>query len=332
MFERESAKKYALLFSVCFILGLMLLLSVAQPAYADSGQSYASVSLQYFTIQAQYPSTVLPGTTAQIHAQAIAKSSVNLNSLTAYVYYSDGASLHQLTSATLFGNQYVTSGNIVTRDIQLTIPQGIPRTSLFAAFTESIKLSYITSYSSYPHYWYDPNCSSYGYSMQYCYYHTYYNSYPQYSYVTTSDTGLSPLSYVNATTLEYSSLLSQYQTQQQQLNQLQSQNQNLQQQINQQNQQISQLQTQNQQLEQNLQMAQGSISQRDSNNSNLNSQLNTANGMNLKLTYLAAVLGIIAVLAAVLGHHSGQPKKTQSVNPYAANYVPSQRERMQEAV
>jgi len=161
--------------------------------------------------------------------------------------------------------------------------------------------------------------------MQYCSYYPYsnsYSSYPQYSYVTLTDTGIAPLSYVNATTPEYTSLLSQYQAQQQQLSQAQSQNQNLQQ-------QISQLQTQLQQLQNNFQNAQGTISQASSDNSNLNSQLNDANSTNRHLTYLVIAFGAIAILALALGQRGGRPKKTQSVNPYAANYVPPQTERPQ---
>ena len=314
---------------------MVSLIVIARPAFADSTQVSASVSLQDFTIQVQYPSVVLPGTNTQVNVQAIAKSAVTLDSLTAYIYYVDGTNLHQVTSATIVGSQNVASGNSFTSDIPISVPQGMPRTSLFATFTESVKFSYVSSYSSYNN-GYDYGCSSYpAYSydnMQNCSYYPYYNSYssyPQNSYVTITDTGISPLSYVNATTPEYTSLLSQYQTQQQQLSQTQSQNQNLQQQLDQQNQQISQLQAQIQQLQNNLQSAQGTLSQASSYNSNLNSQLNNANAMTHYVTYLVIAFGIIAILALVLGQHSKQPRKTQSVNPYAANYVPPQTEHPQ---
>jgi hypothetical protein len=338
MFGRSSLSKYALPFSVAFALGFLLLVPIAQPTFATSSQVTTTVNLQYFTIQAQYPSVVLPGNNTVVHLRGVAKSAVNLNNLVAYVYYVDGTSLHQLASTTLLGSQDVASGNTFTRDLPVTIPQGMARAFLFASFTESVKLSYVSSYSN-PYsnycYGYESPCSSYNCtSMQYCYNYNYpspnsYSSYPQYSYYTTSDTGISPLSYVNATTPEYNNLFSQYQSQQQQLSQAQSQNQNLQQQVNQQNQQISQLQAQNQQLQQNLQTVQNAISQRDSDNSNLNSQLTAANTMNRRLTYLAGGFAILAVFAVLAGHRSGQSKKTQSVNPYAANYVPPQTQRPQ---
>jgi len=315
---------------------MVVLIAIAQPAYANSTQVSASVSLQDFSIQVEYPSVVLPGTNTQVNVQAIAKSAVTLDSLTTDIYYVDGTNLQQVTSATIVGAQNVASGNTFASDIPISVPQGMPRTSLFATFTEAVKFSYVSS-SSYSYYYngYDYGCSSYpAYSydnMQYCSYYNSYGSYPQNSYVTMTDTGISPLSYVNATTPEYTSLLSQYQTQQQQLSQAQTQNQNLQQQISQQNRQISQLQAQIQQLQSNLQSAQGTISQASSNNSNLNSQLNNANTMNHNVTYLLIAFGMIAILALVLGQHSKQPRKTQSVNPYAANYVPSQNEHPQHA-
>jgi len=329
MLPRSRFGRYTFLLPLAFILGVLVLGSVGQTAYADSAQVSTTVSLQYFSVQVEYPPIVLPGANAVVHVVATSKSLMNLNGLTVNVYYADGTNLHQLTSATIVGSQYVSSGDMFTKDVQVTVPQVIPRTSLFATFTESVNLSYANSYSS-NYYGSNYDCSSYNYGYaQNCYYNPYYNSYPQYSYVAISDTGISSLSYVNATTPEYAALLSQYQTQQQQLNQAQSQNQNLQQQVNQQSQQISQLQSQNQQLQQTLQTAQNAVSQKNSDNSNLASQLNAANLTNTHLTYVLLGLGAVALLAAVLGYSTGRPKKAQSVNPYAANYVPPQNERQQ---
>lgn len=322
--------KHALLFFTFCVLVTLIVVPATQTAYADSNQTYASVSLQYFTIQVEYPTVVFPGSIIQVQVQAVAKSSANLNSLTASVYYTDGLNLHQMASAIIVGNQNIVASNAFTNDMQVAIPQGIPRTSLFATFTESVEESYMSSYGySQDYYGYDNSCGYY-YNMSGCsYYQPYYNSYPQYSYVTTSDTGISPLSYVNATTPEYAALLSQYQNQQQQLNQSRSQNQNLQLQVAQQNQELSQLQSQNLQLKQNLQNQQNTISQKDSDNSNLNSQLTAANILNRGTVYLAVGFGIIAIIVILLAQRGGRPRKTQSVNPYAANYAPPEREHPQ---
>jgi hypothetical protein len=326
-----AARRRVILFSTALLLMIVLLVPFAHSTSAQSSGASATVTLQYFNIQVQYPSVVSPGSTFQVYTQAIAKSSVDLNSLTAYIYYTDGSSLHQVTSATLVGSQNVAAGNQFTNNIPVTIPQGIPRTSLFTTFTESVRLSYVSSYANSAYYngnGYD--CGYYNYNNgNDCYYYPSYSSYPQYSYVSTSDTGISSLSYVNATTPEYTALLSQYQNQQQQLSQMQSQNQNLQQQVTQQNQEIGQLQGQIQQLQQTQQNQQNALSQKDSTNSNLNSQLTAMTSMNRNLVYLVLGIGVIAILVSVLGTRSGRPKKTQSVNPYASNYVPAKTENKQ---
>jgi hypothetical protein len=329
--ELSRSEKYASFLLLIALFTAVLFLSLTPPTTAQSS-TYASVSLQYFTVQVQYPAVVVPGTSITVHIQAIAKSTAVVNSLTGYVYYSDGSNLHQLASATIIGNQDVATGNAFASDLAVAVPQGMPPTSLFAMFTESIRTSYISSYGySSNYYSNDYYCGSYYYgNMDNCYY-PYYSSYPQYSYYTSTDTGISPLSYVNATTPQYTALQSQYQNQQQQLNQAQSQNQNLQQQVAQQSQQISQLQSQVEQLQQNLQTQQSAVSQKESDNSNLSSQLSSATNQNRTVTYLALGFGLIAILAIVFGSRRTGPKKTQSVNPYAANYAPVQEERRQTA-
>lgn len=315
-----------LLLLAVFLLGL-LFVPITQPAYAsDSLQSAATVNLQYFTIGVQYPAVVLPGANIVVYVQAVAKSAATINSLAANVYYGDGQNLHQLTSATLLSSQTVATGNTFMNNIPITIPEGILPTSLFATFTESVKMTYPNAYS-YNSYYYNNGyyCGYSNYYMSDCYdYPSYYYPYTQYSYVTTTDTGVSPLSYVNATTPQYTNLQSQSQNLQQQLTQAQTQNQNLTQKVNQQSQEISQLQTQVQQLQQSLQNQQNALSQKDSANSNLAAQLTSAGITGHIVTYLAIGFGVIAVLAIVIGHRGNAPKKTQSVNPYAANYVPSQ--------
>jgi predicted PurR-regulated permease PerM len=333
--RRGHASRNVLSLAAFAVLLLVLTISTASVAKASSQQVSSTVSLQYFTVQAQYPSIVQPGDDAQVNVQANAKSTANLGSLDAQIFYVQGSSLQQITSATIVSNQNVASGNTFSKIIQVQIPQGAPRTALFASFTESVKVSYTNgySYSSYNYnYPYDYGCSYYTYdynnNMQYyCYYpsgYNYYSSYPSYSSYTTSDSGISPLSYINATTPEYTNLLSQYQSTQQQLNQAQTQNQNLQQQVNQLNQQNSQLQTQNQQLQQQLQNAQNSISQSQSDNNNLTNQLSNTSLTKQYLAYIVIGLGILVIVMAVFASGRGGEKsrKTQSVNPYAANYEP----------
>jgi len=238
-----------------------------------------------------------------------------LESLSAQIFLAEGGNLQQLASITIVSNQNVVSGNTFTKDIRVMVPPDSPRTTLFAEFTEIVDIHYVNAYSyNYYEYPYDYDCSYYTYAsydnMQYyCYYpYNSHNANPTYSYYSTADTGISPLSYINATTPEYTALLSQYQSAQQQINQLGQLN--------------GQLQTQNQLLQQNLKSAQGSISQQNSNNNNLTAQLTAANSAKQELTYLAAGLGIIVIALGTIASRKGHTRKTQSVNPYAANYEP----------
>jgi hypothetical protein len=114
------------------------------------------------------------------------------------------------------------------------VPDAAPRTTLIALFSETTIFNnyYANTYNGpYPFsYWY------YGDPL-------FYSFYPAFS--TSLDQGISPLSYIKATTPEYVALQSEYQMIQQQLNETQFQNKQLQTTITQQNTMISQL---NQQL------------------------------------------------------------------------------------
>jgi hypothetical protein len=85
MVSNVLARKYVPLLTAAIIV-LVLIVSSGARAYADS-QASSTVSLQYFTVQGQYPATVMPGANALVHIQAVAKSAANLNSLNTLVYY-----------------------------------------------------------------------------------------------------------------------------------------------------------------------------------------------------------------------------------------------------
>jgi hypothetical protein len=110
------------------------------------------------------------------------------------------------------------------------VPEAAPRTALIALFSETTIFNnyYANSYNGpYPFsYWY------YGNPL-------FYSFYP--AFTTSLDQGISPLSYIKATTPEYVALQSEYQMIQRQLNQTQIQNKQLQTTITQQNTMISQL-------------------------------------------------------------------------------------------
>lgn len=316
---------------IAFLVILAASLFYGQFAIAQSAQSSYTANLTYLTVQLSYPSQVMPGDSVTVNLQATAKQNIATLSLAAQIFYSDGTNLHQLASAT-FNSNYMNNGGSFSKQVQFTVPQDAPRTSLFATLTENIKTAYV-DYYYYPayNYSYSPYCYNdhhhyycqyyyggyYNSSSPYCYHDQYYGyycqyyymAYPSYTYATTTDTGLAPLSYIKATTPEYVSLQSQYQSLQQQLAQSQSQNQQLET-------QNQQLQNQNQQLQQNLQNAQNTNSQRETTISSLNQQLSTSQGVNGTLEVVTVGLAVLAiVLGALATHYRGRTMATSNVPP-----------------
>lgn len=281
------------------IILLALALAASQPALAQTGDVSSTVDLGHFNVQASYPAEVLPGNSVTVHIQAKAKSSFNLVSLTLAVYYADGSSLRQVTSATLASNTHMNSGQSVNKDVLFTVPSSVPRTSLIALFSESVRVAYYDYYYYPAVYYYPVNYSyPYWYYDYYYYPYMYYYAYPSASYSTTTDDELSALSYVKATTPEYVSLQSQYDTLQQNLQQVQADNQKLQQDLN---------------------AAQSTITQKDAQIADLNQQLDSAKatGTTIGVAALAlvAVVVIVAVVAVMRGRSKGTSKTTTELSP-----------------
>ena len=325
-----------------YIIAVLVILAASlfygQFAIAQSNQTSYTANLTYLTVQLTYPSQVMPGDSVTVNLQATAKQDIPSLSLVAQVFYSDGTNLHQVASTT-FDSNYMSSGGSFIKQIQFTVPQDAPRTSLLATLTENIKTAYV-NYYYYPAYNYNYSNSPYcyyahhhyyceysywgynNYSSPYCSYdifsgycQNFYMAYPSYTYTTTTDSSLAPLSYIKATTPEYASLQSQYQSLQQQLAQSQSQNQQLQS-------QNQQLQNQNQQLQQNLQSVQSTNSQRETTISSLNQQLTSSQGVNGTLEAVTAGLAVIAIaLGALAAHYHG---KSSALPRVPANPQPSQ--------
>jgi len=298
------------------ILALMVVtvaLSVIVVAHAQAAQTSFTLNLNYYSVQLTYPSQVNPGDLVTVNVQATPKNGISGATLTAQVFYVDGNTLRQLTSATLTNN----GGSTLNKQITFTVPQDAPRTSLFASVTEKVQTAY-ASYYYYPTYYNSssPYCNyypdyydyygycgysysyypySYPYSYSYYPYSYNYYAYPSYSYSTATDSGVAPLSYIKAQTPEYVALQSQYQTVNQQLNQSQAQN---------------------QQLQQQLQNDQNTIQQRNATIANLNQQLSTNQNTNTTLEAAAGGLGILAVIfGAFAVHYRGKSSKPQTPPP-----------------
>lgn len=205
------------LVAVLLILAASIIYGIySQSVLAQSSQSTSTVNLTYLTVQLSYPSQVLPGDVVTVNIQAGAKSSIDSTSLIAQIYYVNGAELQQLTSATI-SNNYLYAGNSLSKPIQFTIPKDAVRTSLIVVLTEKVQRAYASYYYYYPAYsnYSSPYCYYYpywGYDCSYSYTYYGYMNYPSYSYETTTDSGIAPLSYIKATTPEFTSLQSQYQT------------------------------------------------------------------------------------------------------------------------
>jgi hypothetical protein len=205
-------------------------------AFAQASQVSFIVNLNWFSLQVTYPSEVMPGNTVSVSVQATPKSSsIYLQSLTATVYYADAAGLHLVAIQTLASNPANGYGFYGTGSFNETftvsVPQNASRTSLVAIFSETVQLNYYPMFYGFePFYGRSP--FQFGWSLYY-------------SYGARTDDAIAPLSYIEATTPEYVSLQSEYQTLQRQLNQTQLKQSQLQDMVVQENATINQL---NQQL------------------------------------------------------------------------------------
>jgi hypothetical protein len=229
---------------VLFLTAAVLLcLFLPSPAFAQPAQISYTVTLNWFSLQVTYPSEVMPGEALNVSVQGTPEGTgVYLQNLTAIIYYADASGLHQLASQTLVSNPTFAyayyygappTGSF-SKSFTVNVPQDAPRTSLMAVFSETAQYS-----NYYANYYYEPNPFAYWYYGN----PVFYSFYP--AFTTSTDQGISPLSYIEATTPEYVALQSEYHMLQQQLNQTQTQNQQLQTTITRQSAMISQL---NQQL------------------------------------------------------------------------------------
>jgi hypothetical protein len=230
--------KNKVILALCFVL--MASIAIGQSAYAESSQLSTTVNLRYLNVQLTYPSEVLPGQAATLSVQATAKDYLRLVNLALLVYYTDGNNLRLLANATVAADVYLSKSNQVSKAIQVNVPADAPRTSLVALVSENIKMRYSYNYWPYyyPYSYWDSEFSNISNAF-------FVYVYPAYNYISLTDDGLSPLSYIKATTPEYVTLQNEYQTLQQQVAQSQADNRKLQNTISQNNSVIADL---NQQL------------------------------------------------------------------------------------
>ncbi len=251
---------------------LLISLSLLNGAYGQPTQSSYTVKLTSFNLQVTCPSEVIPGDTVTVNVQGTPTGSgAYLQSLTATIYYANASNLHQLATENLVVssspnayNNYISYGyaGSFSKSFTVNVPENASGT-LVSLFSETVLpryqgwTPYFPSYpynpysSSYPSFPTYPSYPSYPYSPSYPYY-PYSSSYPSYvppayyplsssPYSYSSDQAIAPLSYIKTNTPETVTLQSENQMLQQQLNQTQGQSQQLQTKISQQNATINQL-------------------------------------------------------------------------------------------
>jgi hypothetical protein len=269
--------------ALLLMLTVVTVLPLSPMVFGQPTQISSTVTLTYLNVQLSYPSEVLPTDTVTVNVQATAKTSFQLTSLSATIYYAAGTSLQQVASATIASNLWMSSGNKVNKDVQVTIPSDAPRTSLFTVVTEKTRSPTYDYYAYYyPYFYYYDNYSHYPYY--------YYAVYPTYYYTTTSDNAVAPLSYIKATTPEYTALQSQYENLQGQLNQTQAQN---------------------KQLQQQLQDQQNLVNQKNAQINDLNTQLNSAQTTIRDLEIAAVILVVVIIVVGLVMWRVGRPKQPE---------------------
>jgi len=295
--------KYARMLLV--VATLLISFSAFNSVFGQSNQASYTVKLNSYTLQVTYPSEALPGDNVSISVQGTPTVyAVYLQSLTVTIYYGDSSGLHQLAAQNLIAsnppnayNNYVSYGSTgsFSKNFTVNVPENTPRTSLVALFSESATLGSYYSYAGNglnPYYYTNPYPFAYPFYPYYSSYMSY--AYYPYSYSSSnygSDQAVAPLSYIKANTPESVTLLSENQMLQQQLNQVQGQNQELQTKLSQQNSTINQL---NQQL------------------AEMNGTIQTYQGLSIGL-------GILAVVFLVFAISQRRGRKTQTAEAKASS-------------
>jgi len=191
-------------------LALLCVLSASMTSYAAPAQR--KFSLAYFDLDVSYPDSVKPGESVTIYVTASAKKDCEIQDLTVELFaYSLSGESKLISSISVAKQTTVTSGNSFQKSVAITVPTDALRSFLIAVASESVRTySYSYSYSyyyGYP-YWSYPYWS-YGLDRsRYWWWYPVYYSYR--TYVDIVDKEMGPVSYVLASTPEYTQLKTDY--------------------------------------------------------------------------------------------------------------------------
>jgi len=187
---------------VCF-LALGMVLANTASAYAAPDQR--RFSLAYFDVDVAYPISGKPGETITISITATAKKDCEVQDLfVEFFAYSASGDPRSIGSTSIMKQVSVVSGNSFQKSAAFTIPTDVPRSFLMAVASETIRTySYAYSYYYVYPYWWWYNASRYWW----WWYPVYYS---WRTYMDTVDKETGPLTYVLATTPEYTQLKADY--------------------------------------------------------------------------------------------------------------------------
>jgi len=190
--------------TTCLVVFSVMLLAISPANAVTINRRF---SLAYFDVDVAYPDNGKPGESVTISVVATAKKDCEVQDLSVELFaYSTAGDPRLIGSASVLKQTSAVSGNSFQRTVAIGIPADVPRSFLMAVVSENVRTysySYSYYYSYYYPYWWSYNVSRYWWSW-----HPVYYGYR--TYVDTVDKETGPLTYVLATTPEYTQLKANY--------------------------------------------------------------------------------------------------------------------------
>lgn len=193
--------------SIVMLIFALLLSSSVGISSVSASPDVRHFSLSSFDVDVDYPSTVKPADGVTITATATSKSSVYVLELMVEILVpSTGGDMRSIYSMSLVKDTSTSYGSTYSKSAVVTVPNEVLRSFMMATVVQNVR-TYSYSYSYYPYSYYYPYYRSwYNYSNGRYWWPTYYVT-RSYSDI---ENGLAPLSYILATTPEYTQLKGEY--------------------------------------------------------------------------------------------------------------------------
>ncbi|MCW4032817.1 MAG: hypothetical protein NWF08_05430 [Candidatus Bathyarchaeota archaeon] len=214
---------------VCSLILVMVLSLAMKTDFGFSETEISNISTSNFDITLEFPATEVPDNSVTIHFNADSKNYVRVKEIVFKVSVHDkSGNLREIFSETIMENSRLDRGDTIQKSFSFRIPGDAQRGALIGEVSETTgPRTYSSYYSFYPSYYYNYNYSStypyayyyYPYSYEPYYYSPYYNEPYYYTpyyepYYSTSrestDSKITSLTYVLASTPEYEELKTEY--------------------------------------------------------------------------------------------------------------------------